>query len=370
VTVNGSLAAHYEYDGNGNRLSVTRPGTGTLSGTYDAQDRLLVYGSVSYTYTPNGELQTATSRSETTTYAYDVFGNLTIVTLPDGGQIEYVIDGQNRRIGKKVNGVLTQAFLYSSQLRPAAELDGSGAVVARFVYGTRINVPDYVVKAGTAYRILTDHLGSVRLVVDAASGAVVQRLDYDEFGQVTGDTNPGFQPFAFAGGLYDPDTKLVRFDARDYDPFTGRWTAKDPALFEGHDTNLFAYVFNSPQDSVDPFGLQQRTPASGPPNSQQSFPGGTDRIYGPDGRAVKDIDHGHNHGAGDPHVHDWDWSKPDPRQPGRAPKPGELPAPSPKPNPTVPLQRVPWRWPGPFIIIIDWCVLDPTLPGCPCPGLT
>ncbi len=40
---------------------------------------------------------------------------------------------------------------------------------------------------------------------------------HDEFGVVTNDTNPGFQPFGFAGGLYDSDTKLVRFGLRDYD---------------------------------------------------------------------------------------------------------------------------------------------------------
>jgi RHS repeat-associated protein len=51
------------------------------------------------------------------------------------------------------------------------------------------------------------------------------------FGNVTRDTNPGFQPFAFAGGPYDPDTKLVRFGVRDYDSETGRWTAKDPIRF-------------------------------------------------------------------------------------------------------------------------------------------
>lgn len=38
---------------------------------------------------------------------------------------------------------------------------------------------------------------------------------YSEFGEVTEDTNPGFQPFGFVGGPYDPETKLVRFGARD-----------------------------------------------------------------------------------------------------------------------------------------------------------
>ena len=44
---------------------------------------------------------------------------------------------------------------------------------------------------------------------------------------------PGFQPFGFAGGIYDLHTALVRFGARDYDAFTGRWTAKDPISFAG-----------------------------------------------------------------------------------------------------------------------------------------
>jgi len=44
----------------------------------------------------------------------------------------------------------------------------------------------------------------------------VQRLDYDEFGRVLLDTNPGFVPFGYAGGLYDADTGLVRFGSRDY----------------------------------------------------------------------------------------------------------------------------------------------------------
>ncbi|MCC6556370.1 MAG: RHS repeat-associated core domain-containing protein, partial [Polyangiaceae bacterium] len=104
------------------------------------------------------------------------------------------------------------------------------------------------------YRIITDRLGSVRLVIDAATGAVAQRLDYDEFGRVLLDTSPGFQPFGFAGGLYDPDTGLVRFGARDYDAEVGRWTAKDPLLFGGGDSNLYVYAGNEPVNNQDPAG--------------------------------------------------------------------------------------------------------------------
>src|SRR5205823_844916 len=111
--------------------------TGSISGTYDLQDRLLSYGGTSYAYTANGELLTKTNTLGTTTYDYDVLGNLTGVTLPGGPRIDYVIDAQNRRIGKKINGQLTQGFLYAGALRVTAELSGTGAVRSRFVYGSR-----------------------------------------------------------------------------------------------------------------------------------------------------------------------------------------------------------------------------------------
>jgi RHS repeat-associated protein len=101
---------------------------------------------------------------------------------------------------------------------------------------------------------VADHLGSPRLVVNVATGQIVQRLDYGPFGEVLSDSNPGFQPFGFAGGLYDKDTKLVRFGARDYDAQIGRWTAKDPILFEGGDSNLYGYVINDPLNSTDSVG--------------------------------------------------------------------------------------------------------------------
>lgn len=91
--------------------------------------------------------------------------------------------------------------------------------------------------------------------MNAKTGSVVQRMDYNEWGFVFQDTNPGFQPFGFAGGLYDKDSKLVKYGARDYDGRTGRWLTKDPIGFDGGDTNLYGYVLNDPVNLVDPKGL-------------------------------------------------------------------------------------------------------------------
>src|SRR5207247_11049831 len=81
------------------------------------------------------------------------------------------------------------------------------------------------------------------------------RMDYDDFGNIALDTNPGFQPFGFAGGLYDQHTGLTRFGARDYDAQSGRWISKDPIDFDGRDTNLYRYVLSDPLNQIDPLGL-------------------------------------------------------------------------------------------------------------------
>ena len=202
VHENRVLVATHDYDTNGNRTHVN----GVLLATHDVQDRCLTHGDFDFTYTPRGQRHTRvhTPTGDTTTYGYDPFGNLDQVQLPDAGQS---------------------------------------------------HVPAYLIKNGATYRIITDHLGSVRLVIDSSTDAIAQRIDYDPWGTIVLDTNPGFQPFAFAGGLHDIHTGLTHFGAREYDPTTARWTSKDPIGFAGGDTNLYAYVANDPINLLDPSGL-------------------------------------------------------------------------------------------------------------------
>jgi RHS repeat-associated protein len=112
-----------------------------------------------------------------------------------------------------------------------------------------------MIRGGSTYRIITDHVGSPRLVVDALSGAIVQKIEYDEWGRLVGDSNPEFQPFGFAGGLNDAMTLLVQFGARSYDALTGRWVSKDSILIQSANQNLFVYSNNDPVNFSDPSGL-------------------------------------------------------------------------------------------------------------------
>ncbi len=211
VYEDGLLIEAYDFDLNGNRVASLND-DGDHDATYDARDRLLSQGSATFTWAPTGELQTKTESGATTTYSYDALGNLKAVELPDGSLVEYKVDAQGRRVQRLLDGVSERGWIWRSALQPAAQLSSGGAVTQRYVYhGTS---PALIVTPGASYRLIKDHLGSVRRVVDTATGEVVQTLDYDAWGRVLVDSNPGFQPFGYAGGLYDADTGLVRFRAR------------------------------------------------------------------------------------------------------------------------------------------------------------
>lgn len=206
---------------------------------------------------------------QTTRLQFDALGNLRSVTLPDRTNIEYLLDAANRRVGKKTNGKLVQGFLYQDSLKPVAELDGQNKIISHFIYGIQDNVPEVMVRDGKVFRIIADERGSPRLVVDVASGQIVQRMNYDEFGQVIQDTNPGFQPFGFTGGLYDIHTKFVRLGAREYDSHTGRWLSGDPLRFAGSQLNLYGYVGNDPINRRDPTGLRDVAVKKNPDGSTE-----------------------------------------------------------------------------------------------------
>jgi len=146
--------------------------------------------------------------------------------------------------------------------RPVAELDLQGQMLSRFVYGARSQVPDYMIRGNHIFRIVSDHLGSVRAVLDAETGEMVSRIDYDVWGNVIHSKNPGFQPFGFAGGMRDDSTGLTRFGARDYDSREGRWTSKDPLRFDGGDANLYGYAAQNPVNFIDQTGLEIRVYSS------------------------------------------------------------------------------------------------------------
>ena len=255
MTKDGALVEEYDYSANGTRTYEmnTLRGIAGRAFAYSDEDHLLTAGDATYQYDVDGFLTTRTQGADITTYDYSIRGELLNVTLPDGTSIEYINDPLGRRIAKKVKGVTVEKYLWQGLTRLLAVYDGTDNLLMRFEYADG-RMPVAMTKDGTTYYLTYDQVGSLRLVADA-DGNVVKRIDYDSFGNIISDTDPSFEvPFGFAGGLHDRDTGLVRFGFRDFDTDIGRWTAKDPILFAGGDTDLFGYCLNDPVNQVDPSG--------------------------------------------------------------------------------------------------------------------
>ncbi|MEJ2428208.1 MAG: RHS repeat-associated core domain-containing protein [Deltaproteobacteria bacterium] len=260
VTKDGNLVEEYQYDSVGTRtyeMNSLRDISGRTF-TYDDEDHLLTVNDASYQYDLDGYLTTKTVGTEPpyeiTNYSYSSKGELLSVSLPDGTLVEYIHDPLGRRTAKKVNGVITEKYLWQGLTRLLAVYDGNDILLSRFLYADG-RMPVAMEQGGATYYLTYDQVGSLRVIADS-SGNVVKRIDYDSFGNIIDDTNLAFPvPFGFAGGLHDRDTRLVRFGFRDYDPDVGRWTAKDPIFFAGGDTDFYGYVFSEPVNGVDPIGL-------------------------------------------------------------------------------------------------------------------
>lgn len=252
VKKDGNIVETYSYDNNENRTSATVNGV-TTSGYYTLDDQVEVYGDNTYTYDEDGYLSSKVTPNGTTTYSYSTLGELKEVKTPSK-TITYKHNANNQRVAKLVNGVVVEKYLWADLTTLLAIYDGNDNLVQRFEYANS-RMPISMTQGSNKYYLHYDQVGSLRAVSDS-NHDIIKEIIYDSFGNILEDSNPDFKvPFGFAGGLYDSDTGLTRFGYRDYDSYTGKWTAKDPIDFSGGDTNLYGYVLGDPINGIDPEGL-------------------------------------------------------------------------------------------------------------------
>jgi RHS repeat-associated protein len=100
-------------------------------------------------------------------------------------------------------------------------------------------------------------------ITDSIGNNVVQRYDYDSFGNIVSMLDPNFkQPYTYTSREYDEETGLYYYRARYYDSTIGRFISEDPIGLLGG-INLYSYVGNNAVNFVDPLGLQSSDPDKG-----------------------------------------------------------------------------------------------------------
>jgi RHS repeat-associated protein len=234
----------YAYDANGNRLSETTP-AGTVASVYDAANRLVSVGGVTYTWDDNGNLLS----DGVNTYTYDHANRLTSVT--QGANVStYAYNGDGDRVSQTVNGTTTNYTLDLNAGLTQVLADNT----TTYLYG--LNRIGQSTGTDSAY-FLGDALGSVRQMADS-TGAVTLSRSYDPYGNVVSSQGSGETEFGYTGEMQQGG--LVYLRARYYATEDGRFLSRD--TWEGNDNtplslNKWNYVEGNPVNRTDPSGYKQ-----------------------------------------------------------------------------------------------------------------
>jgi RHS repeat-associated protein len=174
---------------------------------------------------------------------------------------EYKYDVYNQRIAKTVDGdgaavATTERYVYGANQNIDLIFDEYGNVNHRYLFGDGVDQIEADESNGNVLWALSDHLGSVRDVVDN-SGTVLNHIVYDAFGAVTSQTNESVVfRYGYTARELDAESGLQYNRARYLDSFTGRFISEDPISFQGGDSNLYRYVTNNSLNNIDPSGLE------------------------------------------------------------------------------------------------------------------
>jgi RHS repeat-associated protein len=277
VTVNGSSAQVYSdntFAQEGNPLvdgTNTFIAVATYAQTNQASANVSVYlpASVNYSYDGRGNLTNDGLRS----FVYDDENQLTSVTVANAWRSEFDYDGLlRRRIRREYtwSGTWYETnevhYVYDGRL-VIQERDVNNVPQVTYTRGNDLG--GGLEKAGGIGGLLArtdnqqmthafyhcDGNGNVTCLIDS-SGEVVARYAYDPFGNMIAisGTLANANLYRFSSKEYHPNSGLVYYLYRYYDPNLQRWINRD-LLEEYGGLNLFQFALNNPLSCVDRNGL-------------------------------------------------------------------------------------------------------------------
>ena len=226
---------NYSYDADGNRtMKINIADSDAWTYAYDDENRLTTvkHFSSSSGGTPSGTLLLEED------FTYDVFGNRLSETLSQSGS------------------TTVTRFAYDQNGNAWADLNSSNQLVTRRIYLDGVDQLFARIDAstGNAFYYMTDEQGSVRAILNAATNSIVDRIDYDAWGNVLNETAPSYgDRYKYTSREWNAAIDLQYSRARWYDPNTRNFISPDPEQADPLD-NTYRYVDNDPMDGTDPDG--------------------------------------------------------------------------------------------------------------------
>jgi len=247
------------YDDNGNILGM-QVGAAVTTYSYHHNNVLNTDGSSTrnYHYDANGNTvavaAAATVNGQPLKIAYDKVNQrtaqITIGSAPST-ELSFLYDSSARRVAKTVTGnnAYQKIYLHGKSTELLAEKTNSSW--RQFIHGPAGLLA--VRHDGAFYRVLRDHLGSTRALVEGDTGLVVATRDYLPFGRVFRQSGTiDFTSHLFAGLELDQETGLYHDGVRLYDAQLARFYSHDP---KHQFPSPYLYAGNNPIIFVDPTGM-------------------------------------------------------------------------------------------------------------------
>jgi len=239
VSVNLPLNVTYTYDARGNLLS-----DGLRTFDYDDENqlkRVTVAGAWKSEFEHDGLLRRRARRE------YTRSGGSWVQT----NEVHYLYDRRLVVQERDANNVPQVTYTRGNDL--SGDLQGAGGIGGLLARSDRglLAVGD---PAGHAY-YHADGNGNITCLV-AQDGSVVAQYAYDPFGNILAmsGTLASANLYRFSSKEYHPNSGLVYYLYRYYDPNLQRWLNRDP-IGERRGLNLFTFVDNGPTLAVDTDGL-------------------------------------------------------------------------------------------------------------------
>jgi RHS repeat-associated protein len=261
------LSQSYALDGVGNRTSTTE-NLVTTTYTSNNVNQYTQVNAQAVTYDARGNL----TGDGTLSMTYDSQNRLSQV-VNGATTVDYQYDWANRLTSKSVNGQVTR-YVYDGWT-VIAETNNGGTIKVRYVVGPRTDEVLVQKKTGNTFYLTRDGLGSTTEVT-RPNANVAQRFTYDAYGAVTvRDSSGAVIPdapktqYLFTGRELQGESGLYNYRNRFYHAKLGRFLQPDPIRLDVDNVNLYSYVGDNPVLFNDPFGLEDGSGGSGSSGSKK-----------------------------------------------------------------------------------------------------